>query len=194
MVIKNNAKTAPTISQGSETESLVIPARMVSQTPGRIRFHVAHPHRQHHKMARITSALNKHLEVYRVGSNVKSGSITVHYAREHMSYHELLAILRDLDVVFGAITEGKWEVATDLTNAVVDLNQLVGRATNDVVDLRFLLPFGFSVLALKQLLVKGLQIESIPWYVLAWYAFDSFIKLHYTSEPQSQKDYQLSEY
>jgi hypothetical protein len=48
------------------------------------------------------------------------------------------------------------------------------------VDLRFLFPLSLSLLALRQLLVKGWQLELIPWYVLAWYAFDSFIKLHPT--------------
>jgi hypothetical protein len=31
---------------------------------------------------------------------------------------------------------------------------------------------------MRQLMIKGLQLEVIPWYVLAWYAFDSFLKLN----------------
>ncbi len=77
---------------------------------------------------------------------------------------------------------GKSEVARDLMNVVSDFNADVGRATNGTVDLRLLLPLGFSALAVRQLFVKGLQIDEIPWYTMAWYAFDSFVKLNSTSE------------
>jgi Protein of unknown function (DUF5132) len=75
-------------------------------------------------------------------------------------------------------------VAEGLINVVSSLNEQVKEATQGVVDLRLLLPFGLSTLALRQLLIKGLQIEEIPWYVLAWYAFDSFTKLHETDKLQ----------
>jgi hypothetical protein len=35
-----------------------------------------------------------------------------------------------------------------------------------------------STLDFRQLIIKGLQIDEIPWYSLAWYAFDSFVKLN----------------
>ncbi|MCX7596144.1 MAG: DUF5132 domain-containing protein [Fischerella sp.] len=78
--------------------------------------------------------------------------------------------------------DAKSEVARDLINVIADVNTDVGRITNGVVDLRLLLPLGFSVLAIRQLFIKGLQIDEIPWYVLAWYAFDSFMKLNTTNE------------
>jgi Protein of unknown function (DUF5132) len=81
-------------------------------------------------------------------------------------------------------TNGKSEVAKDLINVASGLNSEVGRMTNNLVDLRLLLPLGLSALALKQLMEKGLQIEEIPWYALAWYAFDSFIKLNDEKESQ----------
>jgi hypothetical protein len=82
---------------------------------------------------------------------------------------------------------GKSEMASDLTTAISDLNKQVGLATNGVVDLRLLVPVGLGALAIRQLLRNGLQIEAAPWYVLAYYAFDSFIKLHYTAEPSTTK-------
>ena len=43
------------------------------------------------------------------------------------------------------------------------------------------------MLAMRQLIAKGWQLELIPWYVLAWYAFDSFIKLHSTNNVSKAK-------
>ena len=72
--------------------------------------------------------------------------------------------------------------STTVIKTATDLNQRVKTATKDAVDLRFLVPLGFGILAMRQLVVKGWQLELIPWYVLAWYAFDSFIKLHSNNE------------
>jgi hypothetical protein len=62
------------------------------------------------------------------------------------------------------------------------LNHWFGLATNGIVNLQLLVPFGLGALALRQLLRYGWQIEAAPWYVLAYAAFDSFIKLHYTRD------------
>ena len=61
---------------------------------------------------------------------------------------------------------------------MVNFNKKFEQATSGEVDLRFLFPLGLSLLAVRQILVKGWQLELIPWYVLAWYSFDSFIKLN----------------
>jgi len=73
---------------------------------------------------------------------------------------------------------GRSEVAKDMMNVAHDLNNDVAKITSGAIDLRLLLPVGLGTLAVTQLLKKGLQIEEIPWYTLAWYAFDSFVKLN----------------
>lgn len=73
---------------------------------------------------------------------------------------------------------GRSEIARDVMNVAHDLNNDVAKITNGAVDLRLLLPLGLGTLAVTQLLTKGLQIEEIPWYNLAWYAFDAFVKLN----------------
>lgn len=100
--------------------------------------------------------------------------------------------LRDVGVVLFNVlgaelpSDGKSEAANDLVHAVADLNEQVRQATEGRVDLRFLIPLGLGSLAVHQLLRNGLEIEGAPWYVLAYYAFDSFIKLHYTKDDQLQ--------
>lgn len=162
---------------------------VVSTTPGRTRLRVSPKRRNPQEMARIAKALKTNPEVHDIRTNIQTGSIVVHHAPKSSSLEDIKATLEDLGVILSKVTDvelpsmsGKSEVAADLTSAVSDLNKRVGLATNGVVDLRLLVPLGLSTLAIRQLLKNGWQFETAPWYVLAWYAFDSFIKLHYTAE------------
>lgn len=177
-----------TIIQSATWETLSKPifTRVVSSTPGRLRLRVSQSHRQPGEMKRIASVLEAHPQIKQVRTNVQNGSIIIEHDRDNGTLDNVFATLRDLGIIFGDLTQGKSEAAAGLSSAVVDLNKQVEQATNGVVDLRFLFPLGLSALAVRKLLAKGLQFETIPWYVLAWYAFDSFIKLHGTSERQSK--------
>jgi hypothetical protein len=136
-------------------------------------------------MKRIASALEANPKISQVRTNVQNGSIIIEHERENGSFENVFATLRDLGIIFADLTQEKSGAAAELTNAVTDLNKRVQQATQGMVDLRFLFPLGLGTLAVRQLVVKGLQFETIPWYVLAWYTFDSFIKLHNSSQPQS---------
>nr|WP_211176022.1 heavy-metal-associated domain-containing protein [Brasilonema sp. UFV-L1] len=164
-----------------------ISTRVVSSTPGRLRLRVAHSHRQSEQMEKIANALQAHPNINQVRTNVQNGSIVINHDGKD-SLKDVLATLRDLGIIFGDITLGKSEAAAEVSNAVVDLNKRVRQATNNAVDLRFLFPLGLGMFSIRQLVTRGLQLEIIPWYVLAWYAFDSFIKLHATSQVQSTKE------
>ncbi len=166
---------------------------VVSSTPSRTRLRVSPKRRNPQEMARIANALKAHPEVHEVRTNVQTGSIVVHHAHKDNSLEELSAVLQDLGIILGSLTDvelpfsrGKSEVAADLTSAVSDLNERVGLATNGVVDLRMLMPVGLAALSLRELSRNGWEFEAAPWYVLAWYAFDSFIKLHNTAEPPTK--------
>ena len=162
-----------------------ISTRVVSSTPGRLRLRVAPSHRQSGEMQRIANELQTNPNVHQVRMNIPNGSIVINHDGEDGSLHNVFTSLRDLGIIFGDIALGKSDAAEEVSNAVVDLNKRVRQATDNVVDLRFLFPLGLGIFSIRQLLARGLQLETIPWYVLAWYAFDSFIKLHATSQPQS---------
>lgn len=170
------------------TQSKPILTKVVSNTPGRLRLRIAHSHRQGGEMQRLAKTLDAHPNVKLVRTNIHNGSITIQHDGNDGSLENVLASLWDLGMIFADITAGKSEVAAGVSNTVVDLNQRVQQATNGVVDLRFLFPLGLATLSVRQLLTKGLQLEFIPWYVLAWYAFDSFIKLHGTVRPPSTNE------
>ncbi|MBE9166101.1 hypothetical protein IQ238_00655 [Pleurocapsales cyanobacterium LEGE 06147] len=189
----NNNKTARLAQTVQNQDASPVYARVVSQTPGRIRLRVDHSYRQKHKLEPIADALKKKVEVYRVKANITSGSITVHHGRELLSGEEIRAILKDLGIILVEIEDipiqlnGNSSAAAGITKATTDLNQRVKKITQGAIDLRFIMPFCFAMLALRQLWLKGLQFEAIPWYVLAWYSFDSFIKLNQSGESLSQE-------
>ncbi|MBD0388496.1 MAG: hypothetical protein ICV54_18845 [Nostoc sp. C3-bin3] len=165
-----------------------ISTKVVSSTPGRLRLRVAHSHRQPEKMQSIANALSANGHINQVKTNVHHGSIVINHDGNDGSLENVLATLKDLGIIFANVSEGNTEAAAGVSSAVVDLNQRVKQSTGGAFDLRILFPVGLASLSLRQLLNKGLQLEGIPWYVLAWYAFDSFIKLHGNSQKQSANE------
>jgi hypothetical protein len=133
-------------------------------------------------MQHIANFLEAQPHITQVRTNFQQGSILIYHHGTAESFANVLATLGDIGIVFADITQRNTLVAIGITNTVTNLNQRVGRATDGTVDLRFLFPLGLSMLAVRQLMIKGLQLEIIPWYVLAWYAFDSFLKLNHVSQ------------
>ncbi len=188
MAIADNSKIPQQASIMENQNSSSLEAQIVSQTPGRVRLRVTPSHRQQQKIAPIVNDLKARLEIYRVKTNLPTGSITVLHGRELLSSQDICTVLQDLGVNLLEVTkEPRSSVSSSSSAAAVietatDLNRRVKTATNDAIDLRFVFPLSLGVLAIRQLVVKGWQLEIIPWYVLAWYAFDSFIKLNSTNE------------
>lgn len=74
------------------------------------------------------------------------------------------------------------QTADQLKDAVNELNAQIRWITNDLLDLRILFSAGLSAFAIRQLIVRGLCLEEIPWYAVAWYALDTFVKFHPEAE------------
>jgi hypothetical protein len=70
--------------------------------------------------------------------------------------------------------------ASRLVTRLSDANRRVHEASSGRIDLRFLVPAGFAALSVRQLMRTGPNVAMMPWYALAYYAFDSFVKLHGT--------------
>ena len=180
-----------TIESGTlTTTSKPISTKIISDTPGRLRLRIAPRDRQAGKMQKIANFLEAQPNVSQVTTSIDRGSIVIHHDRNDESLENVLNTLKDIGIIFADIAEGSTEASATVSNAVVDLNKRVQAVTNGSVDLRFLFPLGLSILSLRQLLIKGLQFETIPWYVLAWYAFDSFLKLNHLRQPQPNSESQ----
>jgi len=61
---------------------------------------------------------------------------------------------------------------------LTDLDQRLSKATNGKFDIKLLVPTGLGLLALRQIAINGFGLGTVPGYVLLWYTFDSFYKLH----------------
>lgn len=185
----NPTKIAKTIEQASLNKlSRPISTKIISNTPGRLRLRIAHSYRHAREMQRITNVLKAQSYIHQVRTNISYGSIIINHDAQNETLEKVLTTLLDLGVNFTDIIQGNSEAATSITSAFSNFNQQFEQATNGEVDLRLLFPLGLSILAIRQLVVKGLELEVIPWYVLAWYAFDSFIKLNINHQSQSSND------
>jgi hypothetical protein len=172
----------PVLSGNSQNHQKMgqITVKLVSDTPGRLRLRVGNKHRKVEEMQRIANALQSHPNIHQVRTNVSQGSITIQHQGED-SLENVHTALKDLGIIFGDIGEGKSEVAHGVASTVIGLNKRVRQSTDGMVDLRFLFPLGLGCLSIRKLMLQGLQLDIIPWYVLAWYSFDSFLKLHGSS-------------
>jgi Heavy metal associated domain 2 len=166
---------------------LPINIQVLSSTPGRIRLRVSHKQRQPEVMAEIVSTLKAFFsEIDDVRMNVQTGSITVYYDGEIGSFDDILTTLQNLGIIVSNAPSEKSQAAESVTNALTYLNHQLEQATNGYIDLRFLFPLLLALLALRQWLSKGSPLKASPWYVLAWYAFDSFLTLNTTNEQPQQ--------
>lgn len=157
-----------------------ITVKLISDTPGRLRLRVGNKHRKVEEMQRIASALQSHPNIKEVRTNISQGSITILHEGEG-SLDNVHTALKDLGIIFGDIGAGKSEVADGVASTVINLNKQFKKSTDGMIDLRFLFPLGLGCLSIRKLMLQGLQLDIIPWYVLAWYSFDSFLKLHAAS-------------
>lgn len=174
--------------QSSETDGLIV-TEILSLTPGRIRLRVdLSTYSQEEIDLRVVS-LDNQLAIEKVRINIEVGSLTIFYDSQSINTVDILEQLNKLGLTFSekSITSSLFipnssKTAVHITQVSNNINQVIKQASNNIVDLGVIVPLAFGLLAWRQLMLKGWQLETIPWYVLAWYAFDSFIKLQNTEQ------------
>jgi len=147
-------------------------------------------------LAQIQQALRAREGIAAVTTKTRTGSILVQYDPHRLSGGDLTAILHDVGVIAGEIA-GADDVlaemmpgpdprevvdhssaAVSLMDALTDLDRRVSELTGGKVDIKLLFPLGLVAIALRQIATSGLGVAEVPAYVLLWYAFDTFYKLH----------------
>ncbi len=170
----------------SQEEALPQPMhiKILSSTPGRIRLRVLSQQREPEMFAQIANILTGFFpQIHNVRTNFSAGSITVYYNGEIGDFDGILKNLESFGITVGDLPVKKTQGATVIANVFAYLNQQVEQITNGSVDLRLLFPLLLALLALRQLIAKeGPALKTSPWYILAWYAFDSFLKLNQSKE------------
>ena len=172
---------------------------IVSHTSGRMRVRLHQEHRDAEALECIEDRLSEHPAVSSVSTNLRTGSVLVQYNHQRLTKDDLKELLWDAGLVarelLGAeeIPEGLGRdeaagpdapgaphstTATTLLDALTDLDQRLSKLTNGKLDIKLLVPTGLGLLALRQIAINGLGLGQVPGYVLLWYTFDSFYKLH----------------
>ncbi len=163
------------------TDNLPMPLHIhvMSNTPGRLRFRVPQEHRQPETLTAIVDTLKSFSsQVQKVRTTVSTGSVTVYYSGEPSSFDDAMTSLQQFGMVVVDVPTGRSKASTQVSNTLARANRWFEFNTEGAIDLRFLVPLMFGVLALRQVFAKSPGLNTAPWYVMAWYAFDSFIKLN----------------
>jgi hypothetical protein len=159
--------------------------RIVSAIPGRLRFKIPAERRTEESLRRLGNAFAG-LEGAEVETNPQTGSMLLRYDAERLNVAEIERALADLDItpVFERQSRagGAGPPAGRVKSIAEGLNSRVAGKTRGV-DLRLLVPLGLGALSVRQAVREAPGLKHAPWYVLAWYAFDSFIKLN--GEPRT---------
>ena len=159
--------------------------QIVSNTPRRTRIRLSRKRRNREEMTRLARALEEFPSVSRVDTNLQTGTIVVHHEKE--SLEDIQSKLQDLGIILAAAT-GVELPGKSLTDAISDLESRLGFSTEQILSLKLLVPLGFGALALVQLARRGFQIESAPWYMLAYFAFESFARLNKPDEKCAREE------
>ena len=172
------------------------PAKIASHVLGRLRLKLHPQDRDQATLDAIQNKLQSLPGIDKVRLNPVAGSVTVHYDRTHHSMAGILGFLEDLDVVVDAIAHlPTLENGTEATGspggtpafitAINDLNQRLRQTTGLPIDLKQLLPLAFAGAGLWSIARRGLMLERVPGWLLLWFAFDIFVKLHSERDSQS---------
>jgi len=148
---------------------------IVSTTARRTRIRLSHKRRHPKEMARLAKVLEASPQVISVQANLNTGTIIVHHKEEALE--DITSRLQDMGVILMAAA-GVETSAMSLADAVSDLEKHLSLEARGLLNLKLLVPLGFGALAVLQLTRQGLQIGSAPWYLLAYFAFESYIKLN----------------
>lgn len=162
-------------------------AQIMSDTPGRLRVRVRRDRRHQGFMEHLRTGIDGRDGIDGVRTNAATGSVTVRYDWQQLDGSDVLALLSDLGVVAGQLVEGPEAelpsgdtstAAAGIMGSLDDLDRRLSKLTGRTVDLKLLFPLGLGAIGVYKLLNDGFQFEELPAYVLLWYAFDSFYKLH----------------
>jgi len=161
--------------------------RIIHDTPGRLRVRVGRRYRRRAVMDQVRDRLEQQPGVDMVTTNAATGSVLVNYDRRACSAADILALLHDAGLIVlgvtgaagdGLATSGNSTTSESLIDALDDLDRHLSTWTGGKLDLKLLCPLTLGAIGVWKWLHQGLGLNTAPAYLLLWYAFDSFFKLH----------------
>ncbi len=154
--------------------------RVVSTLPGRLRVRHVARRRGPEQLEALREALQARPDVDAVEVNPRTASVLVFYDPGRVSFEGIRGALAEVGLNLAAdagAAESRPGGAARVLGAVQALDRRVVGATGGT-DLRLFVPVGLAALSARQALRDSPRLGQAPWYLLAWYAFDSFLKLN----------------
>lgn len=151
-------------------------ARVVSWVPGRLRLRLPTGPASGRRLAAAVDALSARAAVSTATARWQTTSLVVEY--DVTNTDAVWSQLAQLGLDSGATeARGDVEQSTRVTRAILAANEAVRRRAGGS-DLRTLIPLGFGLLSFRQFVRDDQRLADAPWYLLAWYASESFQKFH----------------
>jgi hypothetical protein len=161
-------------------------ARVVSSVPGRMRLRLTPGAAPAERLNAAVEALNDDSAVSTARPRWQTHSVVLTY--DPSDIEGVFSTLERLGVEFAATpairASRDGEPAARVRVAVEAANAVVGRRAGGN-DLRTLVPLGFGLLAVRQLIRDDNRLSDAPWYLLAWYASETFQKFHKPAEGEN---------
>lgn len=152
-------------------------ARVVSAAPGRLRIRVARGSSASGELARVERALDAIDEVTEVAVRIYAASVVAQF-----DPRDLAAVTAGLDALGLRVPEsGRSHSAEDPATVVREAASAVDGAMARRFShggLRTLVPLGLGLLSVRQALRGTDRLGEAPWYLLAWYASETFFRFY----------------
>jgi hypothetical protein len=148
--------------------------RVVSVVPGRIRLRAVTAEGRR-GLGPLAEDLRTRADLTSVDVHERSASVVVRFDSEAASAVGDTLLGLGVDVRGGAGSSGFERPEAAVTAAATAANRAVGRRL-DGTDLRTLVPLGLGLMAARRALRGKERLADAPWYVLAWYASETFWK------------------
>jgi hypothetical protein len=161
--------------------------RVVHDVPGRLRVKLNREELTEEFSRELRAALTAVHGVLDVRSNPRTGSVVIHYDAAELDAGGLIDLARAANLLaLEALADDPYaarRVPTSLTAQRIkrtfhEVDVRLSELSSGRWDLRSVVPVAFGALAVRQIIRDFGQLGVAPWYVLAWYAFDSFWKLN----------------
>jgi len=173
-----------------------IEVSVAHSSPGRLRLRLSNASIESGAAAEVITAFDEQSGVLSARLNEAARSIVVHFDELATSVDAMMASLQDRGVSLRVVqATASQSVPPRRTNfsAWVSGNarsadERLLLASGGGVDLRTLLPVTLGILAVREILAG--RVGAAPWYTLAWWAFDSFLKVRASAPlpPSTNRD------
>jgi hypothetical protein len=161
--------------------------RVAHAVPGRVRIKIDPRVLADERGVQLQRALLALPDVEEIRMTPRTGSVVVVYDPDALDMRGLIARIRQARLLaidppsgdlYGLQQVPLSETARGIRHTFSGVNARLSEITDGKWDLRSVVPFALGALALRQLVANPGVIAAAPWYVFAWYAFDSFWKLN----------------